>query len=143
MSTTPELFNKDLPEREVCGLVNELNQVIEVHLRQGVHDLQLTPSQAVALRELGEPLTLRELAGRMCCEPSNASYVADRLVNLKWVRRDEHPTDRRAKILTLTPEGEAKRQQLLVQLGTGSPLANLTDHEKVQLKALLQKAVRA
>lgn len=140
MTTAPTRATDILPDREVCGLVNELNQVIETHLRHGAQHLQLTPSQALALRELGKPITLRELARRMCCEPSNASYVADRLVGLKWVRRDEHPTDRRAKILTLTSEGEAKRAQLLSRLSDGSPLSNLSRDEISHLKVLLQKA---
>lgn len=125
--------------REVCGLVAELAQRIDVHIRRNAELLQLTVAQAVALRELDEPLTLKQLATRMCCEASNATFVADKLESMGFLIRESHPTDRRAKQLTLTLSGSKKRQDLLALLNYESPLEPLSEEDKLTLKMLLQR----
>jgi DNA-binding MarR family transcriptional regulator len=76
--------------------VTELAKQIDDHLRSHVHGLGLTPSQALALRELQSPLAMRELATRMACEASNVTFVVDRLEAGGLVERVAHPDDRRA-----------------------------------------------
>jgi MarR family transcriptional regulator, organic hydroperoxide resistance regulator len=125
---------------EVCGLVNALAQAIDRHTRQVSDKFGLTSAQAVALRELPEPRTLRELAQRMHCEASNATFVADRLEALGLLERRPHPTDRRAKLLHLTPEGAALRKKVIKQLGVDSPVGRLTEEEQVTLRDLLARA---
>src|SRR6476620_11032909 len=96
-------------EREVCGLVNGLAQQIADHVRDRAVTLGLTAAQATALREMTGPMTMRELAERMSCEPSNATFVIDKLEKQGLVERHPHPTDRRAKRLVLTDAGTALR----------------------------------
>ncbi|MFI6865774.1 MarR family winged helix-turn-helix transcriptional regulator [Nocardia sp. NPDC050406] len=143
MSTTPELDADGVAaaERELCGLVNALAQRIDSHVRLRATPLGLSAPQAVALRELTGPMTMRELAERMSCEPSNATFVVDRLERSGYVRRRPHPTDRRAKLLVLTPEGTALREQLLTQLAADSPLQPLSQRELHTLQRLLERAV--
>lgn len=67
------------------------------------------------------PLPLRELAERMCCEPSNSTFVADRVEEQGGqglVARRPHPCDR-----------------------AESPLAPLPQQERGTLQDLLQRAV--
>lgn len=128
-------------ERELCGLVNGLAHQIGEHVRERAVKLGLTAAQATALRELTGPMTMSELAERMSCEPSNATYVIDKLENQGLLERRPHPTDRRAKHLVLTPEGTTLREKLLDLLSQESPLAGLTEQEQGVLHDLLYRAV--
>ncbi|MDT5328591.1 MAG: hypothetical protein QOF25_5743, partial [Mycobacterium sp.] len=85
----------DQLDRDVCKLVHQFAQGLDVHVRGVADQLGLTPSQVVALRELTEPITARELAARMFCEPSNVTFVLDRLEQQDLIQRRPHPTDRR------------------------------------------------
>ncbi|MDI3406754.1 MarR family transcriptional regulator [Streptomyces sp. B-S-A6] len=128
-------------ERQLCGLVTGLARQIETHVRERASSLGLTASQAIALRELTGPLTLRELSARMGCEPSNATFVSDRLEEQGLVERRPHPQDRRAKQLVLTAKGTDLRERLLELFAEDSPLAPLTQQEQDRLHALLLRAV--
>ncbi|MFF1821573.1 MarR family winged helix-turn-helix transcriptional regulator [Kribbella sp. NPDC058245] len=129
-------------ERELCGLINGLAGQIGEHVRRRALKLGLTAPQATALRELTGPMTMGELAERMSCEPSNATYVADKLENQGLIERRPHPTDRRARHLVLTPRGTALRAELLELLAEESPLGALSGDEQAQLQKLLDRAVR-
>ncbi|MFB4279386.1 MarR family winged helix-turn-helix transcriptional regulator [Nonomuraea sp. MTCD27] len=130
-----------IAERNLCGLVSALSRQIEGHVRERAAALDLTAPQATALRELTGPLTMRDLADRMGCEPSNATFVVDRLEEQGIVERRPHPTDRRAKQLVLTPQGVALRERLIEKLTEGSPMAGLTPQEQTTLQELLQRAL--
>lgn len=127
-------------ERELCGLVNGLAHQIGEHVRRRAAKLGLTAAQATALRELTGPMTISELAERMTCEPSNATFIVDKLEKHELVKRRPHPTDRRARQLVLTPEGGALRDKLLELLVEDSPLAGLSPQEQDALHDLLQRA---
>ncbi|AKA06980.1 MarR family transcriptional regulator [Streptomyces noursei ZPM] len=139
MTTNPE--EQALAERQLCGLVNGLAQQIADHVRRRAATLGLTAPQATALRELAGPLTMRELAERMSCEPSNATFVVDKLEKQQLIERRPHPTDRRAKQLVLTPQGIELRARLLALLEAESPLAGLDEEERGTLQGLLARAV--
>ncbi|MFC9506005.1 MarR family winged helix-turn-helix transcriptional regulator [Streptomyces sp. NPDC057002] len=126
---------------ELGKLVNQLDIQITAHVRERVATIGLTPAQAAALRELTSPMTLSELAGRMICEPSNATVVIDKLESQRLIERRPHPSDRRAKQLSLTPEGAERREKLLEILREGPPLVGLTDQEQSALQDLLQRAI--
>ncbi|WP_329087691.1 MarR family transcriptional regulator [Actinomadura citrea] len=128
-------------EREVCGLVNGLAQQIADHIRDRAVTLGLTAAQATALREMTGPMTMRELAERMSCEPSNATFVIDKLEKQGLVERRAHPTDRRAKLLVLTADGDVLRERLLELLVQDSPLAGLTAEQQRTLQDLLEQAI--
>jgi MarR family transcriptional regulator, organic hydroperoxide resistance regulator len=127
-------------ERELCGLVNGLAHQIGEHVRERAAKLGLTAAQATALRELTGPMTITELAERMTCEPSNATFIVDKLEKQELVKRRPHPTDRRARQLVLTPKGSALRGKLLELLMQDSPLAGLSPQEQDALHDLLQRA---
>ncbi|MEU3900363.1 MarR family transcriptional regulator [Streptomyces sp. NPDC045251] len=138
--TTP-LEPQAIAERELCGLVTGLAQQIAVHVRERAVALSLTAAQATALREMTGPMTMRELAQRMTCEPSNATFVVDKLEKQGLVERRAHPTDRRAKQLVLTAEGGALRERLLDLLAEDSPLAGLGPEQQRVLQGLLEQAM--
>lgn len=124
-------------DREVCHLVHRLAHSLDVHVRRVGEALGFTASQVIALRELSEPITARELANRMFCEPSNATFVLDRLEERGLVQRRAHPDDRRAKQIVLTAEGERRRDEVLQRLAAESPVAPLTDDQQRSLREVL------
>jgi len=127
---------------ELAKLVHELDTQSYARQRERVGKLGLTIGQASALRELTGPMTLRELAVRMACEPSNAIVVIDQLESQQLLERRPHPTDRRAKQLMLTPGGAERREKLLESLRGEEPLmTGLTQQEQDTLQDLLQRAL--
>lgn len=128
-------------ERELCGLVNGLAQQIATHVRDRAGTLGITAAQATALREMTGPMTMGELAERMSCEPSNATFVVDKLEKQGLIERHPHPTDRRAKQLVLTADGNALRDRLLGLLARDSPLAGLGPEQQRVLQNLLEQAI--
>jgi len=125
-------------DRDVCKLVHGLARTLDGHVRRVADTMGLTPSQVVALRELSEPITARELAARMACEASNATFVLDRLEERGLLNRHPHPTDRRAKQIVLTPEGDRRRTEALKRLGDSSPLGSLRADQQESLRDLLR-----
>lgn len=127
---------------ELGKLVHELDMRNSARQRERVGKFGLTVGQGSALRELTGPMTLRELAVRMGCEPSNAVVVIDSLESQQLVERRPHPTDRRAKQLMLTPDGVKRRAQLLESLTGEEPLLlELTEQERDVLQELLHRAL--
>ncbi|MET9088831.1 MarR family transcriptional regulator [Streptomyces sp. NPDC004237] len=127
---------------ELGKLVHELDMQNNARLRERVAKIGLTIAQASALRELTGPMTLSELAVRLSCEPSNAVVVIDKLESQRLVERRPHPTDRRAKQLSLTPEG-VEREGMLRFLCEEPLVTGLTEWEQDVLRDLLQRAIFA
>ncbi|MBB5156639.1 MarR family winged helix-turn-helix transcriptional regulator [Saccharopolyspora phatthalungensis] len=128
-------------DRDVCKLVHQFAQTLDIRVRRVAEELGLTSTQVVALRELSEPITARELATRMSCEASNATFVLDRLEQQGLIERRPHPTDRRAKQIVLTPSGRRSRTTVLKNLNSRSPLTPLTDAQQKTLRNLLRALV--
>ena len=127
---------------ELAKLVHELDTQSYARQRERVSKAGLTIGQASALRELTDPMTLKELAVRMGCEPSNALVIIDQLESERLLERRPHPTDRRAKHLMLTPEGSEHRDKLLASLRGEKPiLTGLTQQELDTLQDLLHRAL--
>lgn len=125
-------------DRDVCHLVHDLAHRLDVHVRGVAQQLGMTPTQVIALRELSDPVTARELAGRMFCEASNVTFVLDRLAEQGLIERQPHPTDRRAKQILLTPAGQRRRDEVLERLRAESPLAPLSGDQQESLRAVLR-----
>jgi DNA-binding MarR family transcriptional regulator len=126
---------------ELAKLVHALEIQNNARVRECVARLDLTVGQASALRELTHPMTMGELAARMGCEPSNATVVVDKLESLELIERHPHPSDRRAKQLTLTPDGSEHRERLLEALSKEPLFAGLTQPEQDALQHLLRRAL--
>jgi len=69
-------------------------------------------SRARAIRRLARrPMTMGELATALGIDPPNATVVVDDLESLGLVRRRPHPTDRRTKLVEVTPKGKRMAAQ--------------------------------
>lgn len=113
------------------------------HLDARFETLGLTPAVARTLLQLepGTPIPTRELAERLCCDPSNVTSFVDRLEESGLVERRVDPGDRRVKTLAMTSAGRRVRKQMDTIIAAKTPsFESLTVDEQGTLLALLNKA---
>jgi len=105
-----------------------------------VAECSLSLSQGKLVRELAQPQSQRELARRLHYDPSNINALADSLEARGLVERRPDASDRRFRLLALTPEGERLRATLEDRLAQPPLfLDRLTPAEQKQLLTLLAK----
>jgi DNA-binding MarR family transcriptional regulator len=105
--------------------------------------LGLTPAGARALLQLDPdtPLPTRNLAERLCCDPSNVTAFVDRLEESGLVERRVAPDGRRVKALAVTENGRVVRAEMAAIIATeATSLLSLSAHEQQTLLDLLTKA---
>lgn len=103
-------------------------------------DFDLFPPQIMVLQTLDRPKPMREVAGYLSCNSSNLTGITDRLEDRNLVERTADPSDRRVKLLVLTPEGEKLREQVVARLNEPpESMSVLTDEDLEQLSAILMK----
>lgn len=75
----------------------------------------LTPNDSRALFSLDrrEGRSMRSLAEAWACDPSNATWIVDRLERLGLAERRAAPHDRRVKLVALTARGQRTRSALM------------------------------
>ena len=106
----------------------------------------LSPNDSRALFTLtgGEGRPMRSLADEWQCDPSNATWIIDRLEKFGLAERRSVPDDRRVKLVALTPRGEQTRAQLLKEFHRPPPeLARLTQDDLEALERILAKLATA
>ena len=86
---------------EAWGLLFRLFVTQRGRVPQVAAEFEMSPMQAHVLRllEPGEPLPMRTLARKLCCDASNVTGIVDRLEERGLVRRAAAPSDRRARRL--------------------------------------------
>lgn len=123
---------------DIAGLLFWVTEQARMGCDRAAEENDMTGAQVRALLSLDEPAPMSSLAGQMGCDASNVTGIADRLEARGLIRR-ETGTDRRIKLLALTPEGEKLRDQLRRRLSETSPAGSLSDAERRTLKELLVK----
>jgi DNA-binding MarR family transcriptional regulator len=96
----------------------------------------------VALSEV-DHATQRELADRLLIDRTTTTATVDDLVDRGLVVRTEHPTDRRAHAVVLSPDGRRALPRLrrLGARANDELLANLRTAERTRLVELLARAL--
>jgi DNA-binding MarR family transcriptional regulator len=99
-------------------------------------DRGLTPSDSRALFSLDtrEGRSMRSLADAWACDPSNATWIVDRLEMLGLAERRAVPRDRRVRLVALTPAGVRMRAALMKEFRR--PPAELLALDPRDLQAL-------
>jgi DNA-binding MarR family transcriptional regulator len=102
----------------------------------------LTPNDARALilldAEEGRPM--RSLAETWRCDPSNATWIVDRLEKLGLAERRTVAHDRRVKLVALTARGSAVKSELQAEYDRPPPeLARLDAKDLRELLRILTK----
>ena len=106
----------------------------------------LTPNEVRALGDLdvkkGRPM--RSLADAWGTDASNATWVIDRLEQHGYAERRAQPTDRRVKLVALTPKGaKAKSDVLKAMYEPPAPIQRMGQEDLESLTALLRKLLAA
>lgn len=98
----------------------------------------LTPNDSRALFSLGEGdgRTMRSLADAWQCDPSNATWIVDRLEKLGLAERRAVPDDRRVKLVVLTAKGQRTRAALMKEFHR--PPADLAALDRADLECLVR-----
>ena len=104
-------------------------------------ELGLTPGHLKALFVLDaeRALSMGEIAEALICDPSNATWLVDRLDERDLIERRPHPSDRRVKTVVLTPAGSKLKNQVIERMS--QPPADLTALDRAELEQLA-RAVR-
>jgi DNA-binding MarR family transcriptional regulator len=93
--------------RRMSDLVLDNDRRRHVSYALGLSFIRVTVLRHVAQA----PLTLRELSGALGIDPPYATVVVHDLSERGLVERIPHPTDRRARLVTLTPAGRAAAER--------------------------------
>ena len=93
------------------------SMMIADDIDRGLAERGLTRARATALWEVlhREPVTQRELADALKVTPRNVTALVDALEKTGFVKRTDHPTDRRATIVALTPKGRKAGSRMKVE----------------------------
>lgn len=124
-------------------VLSRCHRVLSQIAERSIEDAGLCLTDFAALEALLHkgPLTITEIQGKVLLASGSMTAAVDRLEKKGLIKRGSSPTDRRAKVLHLTPAGqgvvEAAFQHHAVQLE--SAMAVLDPNEKRQLHALLKK----
>ena len=102
----------------------------------------LTPNDSRALSSLdpGTGRAMRSLAAEWGCDASTATWIVDRLEARGLAERHPHETDRRVKLVLLTPEGVRLRDE--VTAGMYAPPPELLELDATDLAALRAAATK-
>jgi DNA-binding MarR family transcriptional regulator len=102
----------------------------------------LAPGGLKALLQLSadQPVPMRELAEYFRCDPSYVTSLVDGLESAGLAERRSHPTDRRVKMVALSPSGKDALAQVRKILGQPpASFSALTTPELLRLRSLLAK----
>src|SRR5579871_3599618 len=106
--------------REAWQCVAELfmSQEMQHRFHEACEAADLTPPQLKALISLerGPAASMRALAEGWRCDASWVTGIVDGLEQRGYVERQTHPTDRRVKVVALTPLGQKAKGRALERL---------------------------
>ena len=133
------------PASEAWGLLFELWSTHRPRLPQIAAEFDLAPRQAQLLLRMTErdgPLPMSRLACALRCDPSNVTGIVDRLEERGLIERHPDPSDRRVKMLALTPEGERVRERVRARLmEPPAEIASLSKGDQRALRDVLRRAL--
>ncbi len=102
------------PEHDLYLLLTELFYLLDDTDRQFFGEYGLSTRQFWALHHLSETdgLSMIDLSRMLFTDKSNVTAIADRLEAAGLIKRSPAPQDRRVILLTLTPEGAERHEQV-------------------------------
>lgn len=129
-------------DNSIGFLIAKARNVLKNEFEKELKSYSLSYAQRVILIRLCEKdgLTQKELAQDTYFEQSNLTLMLDKLELKGLVKRSAKENDRRAYLVTITPEGK-KLHEPLVQMGEEimeKALEGVNTHQKEELKKLLQ-----
>lgn len=126
-------------------LIRRAHQLATSLFMQETAEFDVTPVQFAVLNALMETPGADQvtLAARVALDAATSGSVISRLEAKGWIRRKPDSTDKRRKLLWVTPAGVRAVQQMLVHVHRvqDQVLSTLNAKERVQFQSLLNKLV--
>ena len=99
------------------------------------YNLTVMQMYTLCLLEADTAIPMNSLTAMLHCDASNVTGIVDRLFIQKYIKREENPNDRRAKLITLTSKGASLCEKITEALGSYQPagLKDISDSQKKQL----------
>lgn len=103
------------PHEQLYLLLTDLFYLLDDTDRQFFGEYGLSTRQFWALHHLSETdgLSMIDLSRMLFTDKSNVTAIADRLEAAGYIKRRPAPQDRRVVLLSLTPEGAERHEQVL------------------------------
>jgi DNA-binding MarR family transcriptional regulator len=127
---------------ELLGEVYKAFATVSAATVRVFEEFEISESLATLLWSLNPtkpPVSMRELARKLRCDPSNVTLLGDRLEKMGLVERVAYPGDGRVRTLVLTEAGLRLWEEFVARAEETTPLRRLTDAEQQQLGELLAK----
>jgi DNA-binding MarR family transcriptional regulator len=139
-------LSTDTEVAEFAGqLFFRLWRASHVRIAEALASIGLTPALFGLLNVLGarEGAIQQELGSAMGIDPSTMVSLIDELERAGLAKRRPHPTDRRAREVTITPKGRRllERARRMAAQVEDEVLRGLTATERRELLALLRRAL--
>ncbi|HTZ07450.1 MAG TPA: MarR family transcriptional regulator [Acidimicrobiales bacterium] len=91
-----------------------------------------------------DPTPMKDLSDRFRCDPSYVTSLVDALEAAGLAERRSHPTDRRVRMVVLSPAGEQAQAQVHKVIGAPpAAFAALSADELRRLRTLVRKVAKA
>jgi DNA-binding MarR family transcriptional regulator len=132
--------------QELWALVIESLGGWEQSVNEAAAAAGLSPVSAWALVQLDprDPISQKELAARLRCNPSTVVDPTDRLEDAELVVRQANPSDRRINVLVVTPQGKKVRDELIARLfEPPAAFRRLPAKEQARFRDVMLEAVSA
>jgi len=131
---------------ELWALVVESFSGWEKRVNEGAALVGISPVSAWALVQLdpGDPISQKELAARLQCNPSTVVDHTDRLEEAGLVVRRANPSDRRVNVLVVTAKGKRVREELIERLfEPPDAFRRLSAEDQTRFRDVLLAALRS
>ncbi|MCB1411087.1 MAG: MarR family transcriptional regulator [Rhodobacteraceae bacterium] len=128
-------------------LANHMARLFAAGLQRRVAPLGLAPAQFMVLLELWQDdgLTQRDLVERLDVEQATMANTLARMDRDGLITRRPSETDRRARVVEITPKARAMREAAIAaaKAQNEAALAGLTGAERDELLRLMRKVIGA
>jgi DNA-binding MarR family transcriptional regulator len=139
----PQLMAQQTPAEEAWALLWGIMQANKRRMIEMARELDFSPVQIHLLRllEPGVETPMRALAQQLFCDPSNVTGIVDRLEARGLIERRSLETDRRVKIIRLTPDGQRVRAEVVARMSLPpEEIAALSLESQLALRDALREA---
>lgn len=132
------------PESAISTMIVHLNRYAKTYSRSAIYNSSFSTQDdfiyLINLQAFG-PMTKAELIKRNIHDKPSGMQIINRLIKQKWISQTDSTTDKRSKVVSLTPKGEAALMQQMDHIRTATKIVSgdLSHSEKMELIHLLTK----
>lgn len=132
------------PESVINTLIVHMNRYAKTYSKSAIHNSAFSTQEdfiyLINLKVFGA-MSKMELIKKNIHEKPAGIQIINRLIGQKWVRQTNSKTDKRSKIIEITPAGlkALEKQMAKIRMATKIVTGDLSEDEKMELIRLLQK----